>query len=204
MDEPTSALGVHQTANVLATLGKVRKQDISVAFLTHNIGHAMAAGDRFIVLNRGTAYGTANCDEITPEELQVMMAGGQELATFEGSLDGTIQALQRLPKSTPCQSSCILPVFFGQMYEVGASIADLNLTQLSFLKPLFFKILGKIRLRSELSIHHCTIAICAKGCAPAPPKDIDIKSIKGGLKSRRVVLAHKDHRLRHELGSEIV
>jgi simple sugar transport system ATP-binding protein len=90
LDEPTSALGVRQTANVLATVDKVRKQGISVVFITHNVRHAMAVGDRFTVLNRGKTYGTAVKGEISPEELQDMMAGGQELATLEGSLGGTV------------------------------------------------------------------------------------------------------------------
>ncbi|MEL6920760.1 MAG: ATP-binding cassette domain-containing protein [Pseudomonadota bacterium] len=90
LDEPTSALGVRQTANVLSTIDKVRKQDIAVVFITHNVRHAMAVGDRFTVLNRGTTLGTAQRGQITPEELQDMMAGGQEMVALEGSLGGTV------------------------------------------------------------------------------------------------------------------
>tara|TARA_R110002126_G_scaffold44091_2_gene125983 strand:+ start:170 stop:799 length:630 start_codon:yes stop_codon:yes gene_type:complete len=90
LDEPTSALGVRQTANVLATVDKVRKQGIAVVFITHNVRHAMAVGDRFTVLNRGKTFGTAERGEVSPEELQDLMAGGQELATLEGSLGGTV------------------------------------------------------------------------------------------------------------------
>lgn len=90
LDEPTSALGVRQTSNVLATVDKVRKQGIGVVFITHNVRHAMAVGDRFTVLNRGKTLGTAMKGEITPEELQDMMAGGQEMAQLEGSLGGTV------------------------------------------------------------------------------------------------------------------
>lgn len=90
LDEPTSALGVRQTANVLANVDKVRKQGIGVVFITHNVRHAMAVGDRFTVLNRGKTLGTAARGDITPEELQDMMAGGQEMATLEGSLGGTV------------------------------------------------------------------------------------------------------------------
>ncbi len=90
LDEPTSALGVRQTSNVLATIDKVRKAGIAVVFITHNVRHALAVGDRFTVLNRGKTLGTAVRGEITPEELQDMMAGGQELATLEGSLGGTV------------------------------------------------------------------------------------------------------------------
>ncbi len=90
LDEPTSALGVRQTSNVLATVDRVRKQGIGVVFITHNVRHALAVGDRFTVLNRGKTLGTALKGEISPEELQDLMAGGQELADLEDSLGGTI------------------------------------------------------------------------------------------------------------------
>lgn len=90
LDEPTSALGVRQTANVLATVDRVRKSGIGVVFITHNVRHAIAVGDRFTVLNRGKTLGTAQKDHVTAEELQDLMAGGQELAALEGSLGGTV------------------------------------------------------------------------------------------------------------------
>ena len=90
LDEPTSALGVRQTSNVLATIDRVRKQGVAVVFITHNVRHALAVGDRFTVLNRGKTLGTAKRGEITGNELQDMMAGGQEMASLEGSLGGTV------------------------------------------------------------------------------------------------------------------
>ncbi|MCL1629672.1 MULTISPECIES: ATP-binding cassette domain-containing protein [Roseinatronobacter] len=90
LDEPTSALGVRQTANVLSTIDKVRKTGIGIVFITHNVRHALAVGDRFTVLNRGKTLGTAQRGHITPEELQDMMAGGQEMVALEGSLGGTV------------------------------------------------------------------------------------------------------------------
>lgn len=90
LDEPTSALGVRQTANVLATVDRVRRQGIGVVLITHNVRHALAVGDRFTVLNRGATLGTANRGEISPEELQELMAGGQEMVELESSLGGTV------------------------------------------------------------------------------------------------------------------
>jgi len=90
LDEPTSALGVRQTSNVLATVNRVREQGIGIVFITHNVRHALAVGDRFTVLNRGKTLGTAKKGEISPEELQDLMAGGQELAQLEDSLGGTV------------------------------------------------------------------------------------------------------------------
>ncbi|MDB5658259.1 MAG: transporter family protein, partial [Cypionkella sp.] len=90
LDEPTSALGVRQTANVLSTVDRVRKQGIGVVFITHNVRHAMAVGDRFTVLNRGQTLGTAERGEVDAGGLQDLMAGGQELAVLESSLGGTV------------------------------------------------------------------------------------------------------------------
>lgn len=90
LDEPTSALGVRQTSNVLATIARVRSQGVGVVFISHNVRHALAVGDRFTVLNRGRTLGTAKRGEISPEALQDLMAGGQELAKLEDSLAGTI------------------------------------------------------------------------------------------------------------------
>ncbi|WP_172330108.1 ATP-binding cassette domain-containing protein [Mangrovicoccus sp. HB161399] len=90
LDEPTSALGVRQTSNVLATIDKVRKQGVGVVFISHNVRHALAVGDRFTVLNRGQTLGTARRGEVDASELQDLMAGGRELAELEGSLGGTI------------------------------------------------------------------------------------------------------------------
>jgi len=90
LDEPTSALGVRQTSNVLATVDKVRATGVGVIFITHNVRHALAVADRFTVLNLGETLGTAKRGEITQQELQDLMAGGQELADLEGSLAGTV------------------------------------------------------------------------------------------------------------------
>ena len=88
--EPTSALGVRQTSNVLATIDRVRNKGVGVVFITHNTRHAMAVGDRFTVLNRGSTLGTAKRGEVSTAELQDMMAGGQELAELSHMMEEAI------------------------------------------------------------------------------------------------------------------
>ena len=90
LDEPTSALGVRQTSMVLKYVDMVRKKGLGVVFITHNVRHAFAVGDRFTVLNRGRTLGTARRGEITAEELQNLMAGGKELAELSSELGGTV------------------------------------------------------------------------------------------------------------------
>lgn len=90
LDEPTSALGVRQTSMVLKYIDMVRRNGLGVVFITHNVRHALAVGDRFTVLNRGRTLGTALRSEIDAEQLQTMMAGGQELAELSQALGGTV------------------------------------------------------------------------------------------------------------------
>ena len=83
LDEPTSALGVYQTSNVLKTIEKVREKGVAVVFISHNVSHALAVGDKFTVLSRGETLGTALSGEINYEELQSMMSGHKELSELK-------------------------------------------------------------------------------------------------------------------------
>ena len=90
LDEPTSALGVAQTSMVLKYVHQVRQNGLGVIFITHNVRHAYAVGDRFTVLNRGKTLGTFGKAEIAIEDLQNLMAGGKELQTLSSELGGTV------------------------------------------------------------------------------------------------------------------
>jgi simple sugar transport system ATP-binding protein len=90
LDEPTSALGVAQTSMVLKYIHQVRQKGLGIIFITHNVRHAYAVGDRFTVLNRGKTLGTYTKSQIKIDELQNLMAGGKELQALSAELGGTI------------------------------------------------------------------------------------------------------------------
>ena len=90
LDEPTSALGVRQTAMVLKYINLVRERGLGVIFITHNVRHAHAVGDKFTVLNRGATLGTRTRSDVDMDELQSLMAGGQELADLSSALGGRV------------------------------------------------------------------------------------------------------------------
>src|SRR3954469_24585684 len=89
LDEPTSALGVKQASMVLKYVAQARARGLGVIFITHNVRHAYAVGDRFTILNRGRTMGTFAKSEITLDGLQTMMAGDKELQDL-AELEGTI------------------------------------------------------------------------------------------------------------------
>jgi len=88
LDEPTAALGVKQSFNVLKLIHKAREKGISVIFITHNVHHAYPIGDSFTLLNRGKSMGTYAQNEISKDEVLDMMAGGAEMQKLMSELDG--------------------------------------------------------------------------------------------------------------------
>jgi simple sugar transport system ATP-binding protein len=53
LDEPTIALSVKESKQVLDFMQQLKQQGISVVFITHNIFHAYQAADRFFILSHG-------------------------------------------------------------------------------------------------------------------------------------------------------
>ena len=86
LDEPTSALGVHQASVVLKYIVKAASQGLAVILITHNVHHAYPVGNSFTVLNRGKSLGTYEKKDISREKLLSMMAGGEELDKLEVEL----------------------------------------------------------------------------------------------------------------------
>ncbi|MFO1056170.1 MAG: ATP-binding cassette domain-containing protein [Dongiaceae bacterium] len=83
LDEPTSALGVHQASVVLRLIARARARGLGVILITHNVHHAFPVGDAFTMLNRGRSLGTFRKAEITRDRVLELMAGGKELADLE-------------------------------------------------------------------------------------------------------------------------
>ena len=53
MDEPTAALGVVQTANVLNVIRRVRDSGLAVVLISHNMPDVLKVADRIEVLRLG-------------------------------------------------------------------------------------------------------------------------------------------------------
>ncbi|WP_374655593.1 ATP-binding cassette domain-containing protein [Dongia sp.] len=86
LDEPTSALGVHQASVVLRIIVRARARGLAVIFITHNVHHAYPVADEFTILNRGRSIGTFRKADVTRDAVLEMMAGGKELVDLEAEL----------------------------------------------------------------------------------------------------------------------
>jgi simple sugar transport system ATP-binding protein len=69
LDEPTSALSVRETENLLAYIRRLREENVSSVLVTHNLYHAYLVCDRFVVMNHGRKVFETTKDKTTIEEL---------------------------------------------------------------------------------------------------------------------------------------
>lgn len=75
LDEPTAALGVVQTHNVLELVKRVRDKGIGVVFISHSMPEVLSVADRVQVLRRGRRVATYRAADSSLEELVGAMTG---------------------------------------------------------------------------------------------------------------------------------
>jgi simple sugar transport system ATP-binding protein len=75
MDEPTAALGVVQTRNVLEQIRRVRDQGLSVVLISHNMPEVFEVADRIEVLRLGERVARLRPKEVSMEDVVSAMTG---------------------------------------------------------------------------------------------------------------------------------
>jgi simple sugar transport system ATP-binding protein len=75
MDEPTAALGVVQTRNVLEQVQRVREHGLSVVLISHNMPEVFEVADRIEVLRLGQRVARLRPREVSMEDVVAAMTG---------------------------------------------------------------------------------------------------------------------------------
>ncbi len=75
LDEPTAALGVGQTNEVLELVRRLRDDGRGVVLISHNLEDVFAVADRITVLRLGRYVGTYDAKTVTREQLVSYMTG---------------------------------------------------------------------------------------------------------------------------------
>lgn len=81
LDEPTAALGVEETEQVLVTIEKLRdEQGLSMIVVSHNMQDVYRIADRIVVLRQGRHVATLLKQETTPQEIVAYITGAKSQA----------------------------------------------------------------------------------------------------------------------------
>jgi D-xylose transport system ATP-binding protein len=75
LDEPTAALGVAQTKQVLELIARLRQQGLGVVVISHNLDDVFEVSDRILVLRLGRLAGAFRTPETTREQVVARITG---------------------------------------------------------------------------------------------------------------------------------
>ncbi|RKN38354.1 ATP-binding cassette domain-containing protein [Streptomyces hoynatensis] len=80
LDEPTAALGVEQTAQVLDLVERLRERGLGVVLISHNIADVRAVADEVAVLRLGRNNGLFRVEDTSGEEIIAAITGAADNA----------------------------------------------------------------------------------------------------------------------------
>ena len=78
LDEPTAALGVAQTAEVLNLIERLRDTGLGVILVSHNMADVQAVADRIVVLRLGRNTAEFRTEDATTEQLVAAITGASD------------------------------------------------------------------------------------------------------------------------------
>jgi D-xylose transport system ATP-binding protein len=83
LDEPTAALGVRQTAQVLALIKRLRDKGHGVVVISHNLADVFEVADRIVVLRLGRLTAVYDAKQTSNEEVVGAITGASDPSTGE-------------------------------------------------------------------------------------------------------------------------
>ncbi len=86
LDEPTAALGVRETRQVLELIGRVRGQGLSVLLISHNMPDVFAIADRIHIHRLGRRATIVDPKKTTMNEVVAVMTGALEADAVEPAI----------------------------------------------------------------------------------------------------------------------
>ena len=78
LDEPTAALGVAQTAEVLNLVERLRDNGLGVILISHNMADVQAVADRIVVLRLGRNAAEFRVEDVSTEDLVAAITGASD------------------------------------------------------------------------------------------------------------------------------
>ena len=77
MDEPTAALGVHETAMVAELIHELKKQGLGIFLISHDTREMMELCDRVAVMKNGQMVGAERVEDVTEDDILSMIILGK-------------------------------------------------------------------------------------------------------------------------------
>jgi D-xylose transport system ATP-binding protein len=86
LDEPTAALGVAQTHQVLELVKRLAHQGLSVVLISHNLSDVFAVADRITVLRLGRHVGEYRSADTNQQQVVEAITAGMPATVAKGAV----------------------------------------------------------------------------------------------------------------------
>lgn len=83
LDEPTAALGVRESRQVLTLIKELKSAGCSVVVISHNLAHVFSIADRIFVLRGGRKVGAWKKEDTTADEIVSAITGAKMLEVID-------------------------------------------------------------------------------------------------------------------------
>ena len=87
MDEPTSSLTISETERLMEVAKELRRQGVSIIYISHRLGEVKELADRVVALRDGRNAGQLAREEITHDRMVKMMVG-RDIESFYAHGEG--------------------------------------------------------------------------------------------------------------------
>lgn len=171
MDEPTSSLSQKETETLFEVVKDLRKQGISVIYISHRLGEVKELSDRVTVFRDGENAGELNKDEIEHDSMVRLMVG-RELSEFydrEVQTPGNcvLKAREIISPSYP-QIPISLEVNAGEIVGIAGLVGAGRTELLQTFFGVTPSLGGKLEIKGEVFSPNSPLDAVKAGLALAP------------------------------------
>ncbi|NCD32476.1 MAG: sugar ABC transporter ATP-binding protein [Spartobacteria bacterium] len=123
MDEPTAVLTSDETDMLFRLIEKLKKNGVSIIYISHRLKEIKQICDRITVLRDGNYIATKNIDEVTENDIAELMVGRKVSLTRQNAYDGSGEvALEVRNVSDSLLSDVSLSVRKGEILGISGLV----------------------------------------------------------------------------------
>lgn len=152
MDEPTSSLSQHETEALFEVVEKLRRDGVTVIYISHRLGEIQRLADRVSVLRDGKYVGCLGRDEISHEKMVGMMVGrdiSQFYARQDHSIGEPVLSVQDLCTTFAPEHPISFNVHAGEIVGVAGLVGAGRTEMLSTIFGVATRVAGTVSVNDE-------------------------------------------------------
>ncbi|HET9078670.1 MAG TPA: ATP-binding cassette domain-containing protein [Acidimicrobiales bacterium] len=125
LDEPTAALGVHESAQVEELAAKLPVQGTAVLLVSHDVEQMFRLADRIVIMRKGRVVGQVRPEESHPDEVAGLLSGQPPDGSARSQLSRLDSLAGQLASAEPSSSlSLILSALRAALGEAAVCVHE--------------------------------------------------------------------------------